>query len=406
MRVRGYNLVEIALILTVILMMSSFLAANYFNIQKVSRNQEADRQVQQIKDAVVNYAAANVTRGVYVDAVNNRGFTPLTVRWSVPPGRPYLPCPDITGDGIEDRTAASDEDVLTVTVGVDYSTQAYPLEAGGCVSSRGAVPWRTLNTPPADPWGNRYTYRVAGAFSDPLSGFDQSSPGNSYPASRPLSVIARIVVTEDAFDFNDHTVVPRFGPWPNGANLRNYRIPSAICSTSPCPPAVLADAATQLVAGQIAAVNTTLAYSGVADFSGAVEVRAEPGDLVAGVPFVIVSHGRNGYGAVSAKHRGYVCNPFPIHVLAQSPGEVQNAVWHANTGPGVRVGGVLSRCPRVGNALPEAGFVDGITGTRVQEDDSGYDDIVGWMSVHELVSELTRRRTLPAGSFPPIGLER
>lgn len=74
--------------------------------------------------------------------------------------RPRLPCPDCrragcatgdnrAGDGIEDRAA----DPLRCDAGSD----------------QGLVPWVTLGLGSADPWGNRYAYRVAPAFA---AGFD------------------------------------------------------------------------------------------------------------------------------------------------------------------------------------------------------------------------------------------
>jgi hypothetical protein len=69
-------------------------------------------------------------------------------------GKPYLPCPDTTGDGVGDRTTPPN-----------------------CDSPEGDLPWAELGLPSTDNWTNHYRYRVTSAFSNNTTGFTLSSTG-------------------------------------------------------------------------------------------------------------------------------------------------------------------------------------------------------------------------------------
>ena len=58
----GYNLVEIALVLAIVLMISSLLAVKYYQVQRDARNAETARSIGLIKEAIMDYAAANGAR--------------------------------------------------------------------------------------------------------------------------------------------------------------------------------------------------------------------------------------------------------------------------------------------------------------------------------------------------------
>lgn len=102
------------------------------------QNADATRQLEEVKEILIGHA---------LQSAGN------------------LPCPDKTGgagagtanDGIED------------------------VEAGGtCTALEGNLPWVTLGTPSSDPWGNRYRYRITGAFAQraPAVRFTLSSTGD------------------------------------------------------------------------------------------------------------------------------------------------------------------------------------------------------------------------------------
>lgn len=401
-RQRGYNLVEIAIVLVVILMMSSFLAVNYFNAEKTRRNQEVERQIEQIKEAVVDYAASHHTIDHFVGVTIG---VSVTVRQTVPAGRPYLPCPDISGDGYEDR--------VEVTIGavVSYSSTPpntdNPLEStGGCAAHRGIVPWRTLGTAAADPWGSRYSYRVDAAFANAVIGFDQHTHADSSRKTGALVVNSAGLTVAEVFAPSanrQQVIAAAVAPW---GTLEENRNPAIICAAGPC--AMTAAAAVTLVGGVALTANmaVTVYRPHFADSNGAVAVTLnQAGHVIEGIPFVVVSHGANRYGGVRAGGGGYTCVPFPVAESRLS--EKTNAFWNPQVAVAA-AGAVQYNCPSVtaGPGAFENRFVDGINhGTRVDEGLEGYDDLVGWMSAEEMVFALNRRRALPARLLPPIGLE-
>lgn len=424
MKTRGYTLIEIAIVLVVALMLSSLLLTNYYSHQKNARNSEAERHLAQIKEAVVNYAATHTTAQRFFDVVNLSITTLVTVRHTIPAGRPYLPCPDIDGDGYEDRIPPSPADtplrlMLNFAANPNYSPFSYPLEmSGGCASSRGIVPWRTLDSPPVDPWGNRYSYRVAGIYSNVLTGFDQQAAAGANYAVRPLmpdGENARVLEGVNMSFFDLQLTFPAdSGPW-NAFGLFNYLAPAFVCNAAPCPPTstaiIPAGVTVSIVAGELATASVTVFYENLADFDGAAEARLVAGDAISGVPFVVLSHGENGYGGVRADTPGYVCNPFPGPDTRWRD-ERQNSIWLL--GVPVNAGDFRYDCPLTTPDVPlqEPGFVAGInSGVRAYDrrEETGrgsYDDLVDWMSMEELVDVLSERGTLPARLPPPIGMEQ
>lgn len=73
-------------------------------------------------------------------------------------GKPYLPCPDSTGDGSENRDAVS-------------GTCSAPNNEGG-------LPWMDLGLGRNDAYGRGYRYRVDADFANSVSGFSFGSSGN------------------------------------------------------------------------------------------------------------------------------------------------------------------------------------------------------------------------------------
>lgn len=115
----GYSLVELALALFVLaLVLGSALVPLATQVEQ-RQVQEAEKALEAIRETLLGHAAAY-------------GF---------------LPCPDATSgsganDGVEDVTAT-----------------------GTCRSDHGNLPWATLGTAAADPWGNRYRYHVDGSYA-------------------------------------------------------------------------------------------------------------------------------------------------------------------------------------------------------------------------------------------------
>ncbi len=145
--VRGYSIVELTIVLVagallasgpILLIQNKVLQDNYDSVA---------RQLEVIRFNVADYAASHRTVERHVEVAG-------TVH-ALPGGRPYLPCPDVTGDGIEDRMGLTIPQTVTVAPGA-----AIGSAEGQCVSSLGWLPHATLGSQPADPWGNRLVYRV------------------------------------------------------------------------------------------------------------------------------------------------------------------------------------------------------------------------------------------------------
>ena len=442
MRQKGYNLVEIAIVLTVVLMISSLLATTYFRAEKDRRNEQAARQLETIKYAVVDYAAANKTTVRYVDAVNvvsvGASLSTVTVQWTLPAGRPYLPCPDINGDGEEDRVPAPIPATIQITTTEPVAPRVpgsptvgiYLLEErGACVASRGLLPWKTLGTHATDPWGHYYTFRSAGLFTSPVAGFDQHTRANSVYKTRPITPSAGGGLETGQFNMETYIERPLTFRTQNAAmtvttniNLRNYFSPALICAFNVCPhPEEISPGLTvRYYAGEAregGGATVTVVNPNFAGFDGALAVALNDSaayQVISGAPFVIVSHGENGYGGARGipGETGYVCKPFPDE--EDRFGEKQNALREYGIAESTGTFG----CPIVEAASAgatglEPGFVPGVNsgeGAVVRENPSPgfeeHDDIVVWMMMDELVAELTKRGALPASPWPPLGLER
>ena len=412
MQKRGFSLVELSIVIVIMMILSSYLAANYFTVSQARGEQEVRGRMDQINEAILNYAAAHKTGGRDVEVINNRVTTPpsppVRVRWRLPSGRPYLPCPDITGDGYEDRIPPT-PNAITVDINRDSNLAVglYPLETtGGCHSDRGALPWRTLDVPELDSWGNRFTYRVMPAFSNALTGFDQHARADTVPY-RPLMTLMATLVRPSDIEQADETYSNASPPSPWTGNLMIHQGPSLICDDAPCP-----DSNSETIVGTVFAAAYPAPgaeLANFADFNGVVLAEFTTGSAADGVPFVVVSHGRNGYGAIRGGNgEEFYCIPFPpgsrnnTRFLA----EKQNALWFTAINLPRRAEGAFScAMPQGTTDYNGVGFVS-VPVHAPADGDQGFDDIVRWLSVEEVVKGLAKRGALPARLLPPIGLEK
>lgn len=112
---RGFTLVELAIVLVIVgFLVSAFLTPLSAQLDQ-SRNAEGRRDLDEIKGVLLGFSVIN--------------------------GR--LPCPDTTGDGVEDACA----------------------NASSAASTGGNLPWSTLGLKSTDPWNRAYQYRVNNAFT-------------------------------------------------------------------------------------------------------------------------------------------------------------------------------------------------------------------------------------------------
>lgn len=396
---RGYNLVEIAIVLTVALMMASWLATSYYQLQKDQRVKETKRTIETIKDAIADYADTHRSQSFLI--ANSLLPPAEQIYWRVPAGRPYLPCPDITGDGLEDRQPSAYTSV-SVTVAFSYwNVRPYTSE---CYGYKGFVPWRTLNTPPADAWGNFYTYRVDPDFAYSLLGFDQetesasSTPIGDWRVNLPPFFVTMAASGQNYISSNSTATFPISNVniavlstvWDGISRVRSEYDPSLICTQAPC---WYQSSPTVVLYGDIASSATRVATGSVA--SQRVYIDYNSSEIIEGLPVVVLSHGQNGHGAVPSQQPAGVpihCNSVPLENL----GETQNAMHYlASTNCSAVTLSVGSRLNGFVAATPRPSGSPG----------GEFDDIVGWMTADELKTKLTERGVFPVEKLPPLGLE-
>ena len=122
---RGFTLAELAISMIIIALLIGGLLGPIGRQVDQSHVNTTQKQLEDIKEALLGYAV-----------INRR-----------------LPCPDLTGDGLEDR----------LTAGVNAGACGDPLI--GSVQVLGTLPWATLNFTESDAWNTRFGYRVASEFS-------------------------------------------------------------------------------------------------------------------------------------------------------------------------------------------------------------------------------------------------
>ena len=128
---RGFTLVELAIVLIILALLSGGLMMTLSSQVDQRNYRDTQQQLQDIRDALLGYAASH-------PAVD---------------GKPYLPCPDTDGDGIENRTGNL------------------------CTNVAGQLPWNTLGFGNQDAWNNRFRYHVTAAFARNDIGFTLSTAG-------------------------------------------------------------------------------------------------------------------------------------------------------------------------------------------------------------------------------------
>ena len=175
---RGFTLVELMIVLAVIgLILGGSLLTLGIQIRDGGRLDEQN-QLERIREAVFAYALRQNTEFRYLQSA----ASPL-LNYEIPAGRPYLPCPDIDGDGLEDRLSV---DISRGISPANPLTSRELIEQGGCLEYGGVLPWATLGVPPSDQWGNRYTYRVDLAFANSILGFGPETRADEFETRVPL----------------------------------------------------------------------------------------------------------------------------------------------------------------------------------------------------------------------------
>lgn len=203
-----------------------------------------------------------------------------------------------------------------------------------CTAAYGVVPWSTLGVPESDAWGRRFSYRVSPAFADNNAAGTWATATSTSPASLASQAGCTI-------------------PSPTPSTPASF----ALCTV-----------------GDMAILNPT-------------DATKSPTTAVAeGVPAVIISHGKNGYGA-------YQSNGIQIsgtsgnHEAANNSGGVDS-----NTVTGLSLSTQRSWVYYTRASMSAStGCSDTTAGVPMCE----FDDILMWISPSTLVARMVSAGRLP-----------
>ena len=357
---RGYTIVEMAIALAVLGLLFAGALYPWQNRVESDQRREVEGLLDSARLAVVAYAARNRTRGASFRN-SNGAINPI------PANRPYLPCPDITGDGVEDRERIDD----VSNFGRNPFDRDDIVDIGSCSQHKGMLPWATLGVAENDVWGGRFTYRVDPAFSSELLGFDHTTRADIYDFRDPC------LDSRDGFN--------RRRGSGGCSTLRDVPMPAIICDAVPCNLDSIGQNAGigNILIGLVATASVNIFLS-----------NYEPNDIIDGAVFVIVSHGPNGYGAFN-RHAAVSCNDFPYDdENLDNTGEKINArlpaaaEFNANCAEAGRDDDhFFVSHPRTRGVAPVDGAND-------------FDDIVIWASANEIIGHMAALGVMPIAALP------
>ena len=381
---RGFTLVELAIAMVVLGLLVSVALGPMRERLRNADIRETNETLVAASEAVVAYAIRHNTSGRLVLQGFNNGSP------TIPVGRPYLPCPDTDGDGVEDR-----KDIPITLNELEAANITGAPDNGECERNKGMLPWRTIGGPESDKWGTHLSYRVDPNFSHAGLGFDQRTRAE----------------TMDSLEF-----IQRGGSPLEYEKRGVVDAPSVICLTHDC----MVGAAAKIALGYTQPTGDEDRGTFLADLKiglvvidplGTPTKKFESGDIMDAPAFVILSHGRNQFGGVLADSdpggppdNVKRCVPMDDD---DDPHELQNAFYYFDAADPHPLANPVngSECytrmvlPPL-SPLSEAVFVDRPPAAGFADGARTMDDIVTWMSPNRL-----SRRLMEAGVFPADELE-
>ena len=419
--VRGYSLPEMAIALLVLGILLGGIVVPLSSRLKAEARLKTENLIYDAREAVLGYGIANRTvsgvGGIPIQAMDYNGLL-----HAIPEGRPYLPCPDVTGDGVEDRfydSSSTFEAALLAGIGtttppryIHYFSPSPPstfkFRLGSCQEQKGLLPWRTLGlTEKGDSWGRQLGYWVDLAYSNRLLGFDEFSRADT---SDPRRGYAAETVNGRQLLFYSEREEDRTSR-SNAMNLAGGIVCSHLFKMGGtdinatddvgCPPAE--DKQGNLVAGIIHTHSDTVTLGArrIPKYAGPT-TQTDATGIVNGAAFVIFSHGPNGWGGVNAES-GKCSRPPPNN---DNLAERANA-FYATGHPLLATAG--ANCTAMTHAeLSENRFVaapPSTTGDEKGKTADGGDDIVVWTAPQSLFGAFMQAGALPIPKldFAPEG---
>jgi prepilin-type N-terminal cleavage/methylation domain-containing protein len=167
-KTRGFTLIEMAIVLVIITILIGGLAMPLSAQIQARRIAETKKIMEEAREAILGYAMTH--------SIDHDGDADT-------PPRPYLPCPDREGDGIENRNA------------------------GVCTQEIGWFPWVTLGTAAQDAWGNRLRYATHNDLTRAVPNVSTSGFHNG-SALAPTTPWNQVCTEEDCPDVDIAADVP------------------------------------------------------------------------------------------------------------------------------------------------------------------------------------------------------
>ena len=393
----GYNIVEVMIILAVVGLVIGASIVPLRGLWQGNVDREQMEILRSHQDSILGYALIHRTMPREVVVTGASGYSS---RYVLPGGRPYLPCPDVDGDGYEDRSGAPAPGVFMDDSDYVITDTDNPLLiAGNCLLSRGILPWKTLGVEAADHWGNRYTYAVDDIFSSAVVGFNQDTIADSFDY--------RMTVSFDGGDWHyqrrdEFAELPLVTGDGSPIYFRNTRTPIVVCDGT------VTDVCTDTPGLVLLAGNLVTTAGG---YEATRRIYAQ-NDVIEGAVYVIVSHGANGHGAVNhlsgnVADYALVCRP-PIYrdLIDDAEFNIEDDLINEAVNfpfPEVDTLPMAVRyCPPLTvDALGlQSGFFVHAPRTAPGGGRREYDDILVWSMRQELLQVLTAAHKLPAAAVP------
>lgn len=194
----GFTLIELAIVLVIMTILIGGLAVPLSAQIQARRIAETSKIMEEAREAIIGYAMTHTA-----DPEDSR----------------HLPCPDITGDGREDRDVAG-----------------FCTPVAGVIAPTGFLPWVDLGVASQDAWGNRLRYAVVADLASRAVGFTTAPVPPAVPPAPTLVTCSTNACAVDAPDVADDLALVLVSHGPNGWGAQNINNPPGTLQAAPNGP--------------------------------------------------------------------------------------------------------------------------------------------------------------------------